>query len=110
VSKVFVNAFGSVGKGVGSIGGSGGWIQASLPVTAGQIFYIFVGGANFNGGGMNKGQYVAVGGGASDIRTNLGDLTSRLIVAGGGGGGSIEGTRGGHGGAVKLFILLFDDL
>ena len=47
---------------------------------------------------------------ASDIRTNLGDLTSRLIVAGGGGGGSIEGTRGGHGGAVKLFILPFDDL
>lgn len=109
MSKVFVNAFGFARKGVESIGGSGGWIQASLPVTAGQIFYVFVGGADFNAGRIKDSMLLLAGG--SDIRTTLGDLTSRLIVAGGGGGGgSIEGTRGGHGGAVKLFILPFDDL
>jgi Glycine rich protein len=113
VSKVFVNAFGSEGEGFASVGGLGGWVQASLKVTGGQILYILVGGAGhnsgFNGGGRNQGRYLAAGGGASDIRTTLGDLASRLIVAGGGGGGSIDGTRGGNGGAVKTCLLPIDD-
>jgi Glycine rich protein len=109
VSKVLVNATGAQGgtSHSGSLGGLGGWVQASLSVTAGQTLYVFVGGdtvvgARYNGGGTG-GSYGggAGGGGATDIRTIFSDLKSRLIVAGGGGGSSeYSGDRGGNGGTV----------
>ena len=90
MSKVLVNVTGAQG---GSGGGYGGWVQASLSVTAGQILYLFLGGVGNMGNGFNGGGYggnwpdwAAGGGGASDIRTSSNDLTTRLVVAGGGGG------------------------
>ena len=83
---MFVNATGALG---GDGGGLGGWVQASLSVTAGQKLYIYVGGDgstgnSFNGGGAGS-ERGGGGGGATDIRTISGNLTSRHIVAGGGG-------------------------
>ena len=88
--------------------GLGGWVQALMPVTAGQIFYIFVGGkglangTSFGGGGSGGlNDYGSTGGGgASDIRTSPTNLTTRLIVAGGGGGGAYLNSQvaGGAGG------------
>jgi Glycine rich protein len=109
VSKVLVNATGAQGgtSHSGSLGGLGGWVQASLSVTAGQTLYVFVGGdtvvgARYNGGGTGGSYGGGGGGGATDIRTIFSDLKSRLIVAGGGGGGSSEysGDGGGNGGTV----------
>ena len=56
------------------------------------MLYIYVGGGgyagnSFNGGGSGYFDYCG-GGGATDVRTISGNLTSRLIVAGGGGGHS----------------------
>jgi Glycine rich protein len=106
VSKVFVNATGCSGVGAG---GRGGWVQALLQVSAGQTLYIYVCNVDRNGGGPSGWPFNR-GGGATDIRTipgNLtsrhnglisGNLTSRLIIAGGGGGGGYT-TVGGNGGA-----------
>ena len=104
---MFVNATGAEGGGGNdqSSGGLGGWVQASLSVTAGQKLYIYVGGdagTSFNGGGT--GPFVRYrGGGATDVRTISGNLTSRLIVAGGGGGHSYYHTSPGNGG-TKLSL------
>lgn len=71
-------------------------------MVANQPLYIYIGGqgrnngeGGFNGGGrgsmwcspygMGCG-YALSGGGATDIRSNVDDLSSRLVVAGGGGG------------------------
>ena len=87
-------------------------------MVANQPLYIYkIGGQNrnngeggFNGGGRGSvwcspyGQgcgYALGGGGATDIRSNVDDLTSRLVVAGGGGGfgGPVgPGYSGGSGG------------
>ena len=74
-------------------GGNGGRIQATIPVTPGQVLNINVGGqgtisaAGWNGGGAPYGcGCVGGGGGASDIRIGGTALTDRKIVAGGGGG------------------------
>ena len=89
---MFVNATGAEGGGSEdqSTGGRGGWVQASLSVTAGQMLYIYVGGGGYAGNSFNGGGAGSTrgggGGGATDIRTISGNLTSRLIVAGGGGG------------------------
>ena len=97
MSKVFVDATGSVGgSSIYNIGGLGGWVQALLPVSAGQTLYIYVGTVDFNGGGGAI--WGGRGGGATDIRTISSNLTSRIIVAGGGGGSSwlrYGGTNGG---------------
>lgn len=84
---MFVNATGAQGGNNvnGPPGGLGGWVQASLSVTAGQILYIYVGGDGITAGSFNGGGG-ARGGGATDVRTISGNLTSRLIVVGGGGG------------------------
>ncbi len=85
-------------------GGRGGRVVAEYNVTAGQVFYIYVGGANgYNGGGTGNGQYGGVGGGASDIRINGTALANRELVAGGGGGGGLNCSlqnEGGHGGGL----------
>ena len=80
-----------------SYGGYGGSITAYISVTPFTVLYVYVGGSNtYNGGGA--GYNAGNGGGASDIRTRQGDLTSRLLVAGGGGGGVAGFDYGGYGG------------
>lgn len=73
-------------------GGYGGVVTATISVTNGSTYYIYVGQqatdwiGGYNGGG--NGNVICGGGGngATDIRTSLNDLSSRIIVAGGGGG------------------------
>ncbi|MGI4870229.1 MAG: glycine-rich protein [Janthinobacterium lividum] len=100
-------------------GGYGAQVQATVPVTPGEVLTVVVGGrvagiatgsnaGGFNGGGSSNGG--GGGGGATDLRrmysasANTGDyLASRnaLVVAGGGGGGESYSTRtsgGGNGG------------
>jgi hypothetical protein len=86
----------------GALGGKGGRVQGNLTTTPGQTLYFYVGGiggagsessagaGGWNGGGSGarygSSWWGTGGGGASDIRTTLGNLSSRIIVAGGGGG------------------------
>jgi hypothetical protein len=77
-------------------GGKGGYVSAIYTVTPGTTYYVYVGGAasgataGYNGGGAYGAAYSSydgsAGGGASDVRTVSGDLSTRIIVAGGGGG------------------------
>ena len=84
------------------LGGRGGRVTATIPVTPGSIMTIVVGGqgedvgscssgpisGGFNGGGEG-GLAVcdgAGGGGASDVRVSPAALTNRVLIAGGGGG------------------------
>ena len=126
VSSVRIDAYGASGgtgynSGQWGAGGLGGRITALINVSAGQTLYILVGGAGasrnsdysistnlggFNGGGPSRppdpGQWLnaAPGGGATDVRTSLTDLTSRLVVAGGGGGASSWSSGGAGGGPI----------
>ena len=113
MSKVLVNATGGEGSADSQLGGGlGGWVQASLSVTAGQTLYIYVGGdglVRYNGGGAGNNHFGA-GGGASDIRTIQSDLISSLVVAGGGGGGPWNGAKGGSGGGTVCVCLRFSFL
>ena len=115
--KIFVNATGAQGgntQGYSNLGGFGGWVQAFLSVTAGQTLYIYVGGdgitgERFNGGGTADdfyGRITGGGGGATDIRTMSGNLTSRLIVAGGG-GSTFLFVNGGNGGIKRKLRFCF---
>ncbi|MGI4875559.1 MAG: glycine-rich protein [Janthinobacterium lividum] len=94
----------------------GAVVQAVVPVTAGEVLTVVVGGqgasgnagttaGGFNGGG--SGYQTGAGGGATDLRraytasTSTGDyLTTRnaLVVAGGGGGSDYSYSTGGAGG------------
>lgn len=79
------------------VGGKGGYSTGEINLTAGDILYVYVGGAGsysssteftsggFNGGGLST-YYGGGGGGATDIRIGQDSLYSRVIVAGGGGG------------------------
>lgn len=79
-------------------GGLGGYSKATVPMTTGDILYIYAGqgggsgtAASFNGGGAGGTSSCVnaqggAGGGASDVRKNGNALTDRVIVAGGGGG------------------------
>eukprot|EP01040_Poterioochromonas_malhamensis_P012691 gene12690-13899_t len=116
ISATVCGAFGG-----GSYGGKGQCLSLSeIPVTPGQVLYIAVGCAGgksggYNGGGAGSG-YGFGGGGASDIRTQASNLTSRIVVAAGGGGtgydgstyniggsgGSSSGSGSGYGGLAKL--------
>jgi len=98
------------GAGFEDDGGLGGYTVGSLAVTPGTTYYIYVGGqgqlngsGGWNGGGAG-GQYGGGGGGASDIRTTLGFLGTRRLVAGGGGGGqtgcNVNYGGGGNGGGL----------
>jgi RHS repeat-associated protein len=81
-------------SGAGPYGGFGAQVQATMPVTPGEILDVYVGGAGsgstggFNGGGdgISGGPGPNAGGGATDIRIGGDDLSDRVIVAGGGGG------------------------
>jgi len=100
--------YGGAGGTVGSAGGNGAMIAANIPVSAGQILYLWVGGAasgiapGWNGGGAGSGSSSGGGGGATDLRTSGNSLNDRILVAGGGGGASTNcgssGYPGGGGG------------
>lgn len=94
-------------------GGNGGRVQATVPVTPGEVLQIMVGeqGVNtstnnppvFNGGGgvysYISGGTAGTGGGASDIRRTPYANGDRLVISGGGGGGGYTNI-GGHGGGL----------
>jgi hypothetical protein len=110
VSSVRVEAIGAAGgNGLGpgsGVGGAGADVVGALPVTAGEVLYVEVAAAGFNGGASGGFSPLSIGGNggdASDVRTismgSLGSLESRLLVAaGGGGGGGAFGGAGGVGG------------
>ena len=84
---------------------NGGISAGVLAVTPGQLFHVMVGGVGayaavgWNGGGRARSG--AGGSGATDIRTDVADLHTRLIVAGGAGGSQSNGMVGGIGGGEK---------
>lgn len=107
VKSLKITAKGAAGGPVDNAsGGNGGCMTAVIIVVPLSTLYIYVGGmggsggANgnmnpgFNGGAVGASRSTAYnwawqgssGGGATDIRTSLEDLHSRLVVAGGGGG------------------------
>jgi hypothetical protein len=110
------------GGGIGVPGGRGGRVQATIPVTAGDTLYVYVGGhgdsgngvltivpGGFNGGGFgHKTSTVPAvsgggGGGATDIRIGGTRLAHRVVVAGGGGGNgwNTATQMGGAGGGLS---------
>lgn len=89
-----------------TVGGLGGYVKATIPVTPGQKLFVYVGGAGKAGagsaggmggfnGGANGGSGCCYdnggvgGGGASDVRQGVNSLAKRVIVAGGGAGGGV---------------------
>ena len=115
VTTINVTVLGAKGgTGTSAMGGLGGSVQATIPVTPGEILNIYVGqvGINnvgssppvYNGGGgvysYSSGGTAGTGGGASDIRRTPYANNDRLVVAGGGGGGGYSNTIGGHGGGL----------
>jgi Glycine rich protein/Calx-beta domain len=99
-------------------GGLGGYVTAVLPVTAGDVYTIVVGGAGGQGGGSFGGQggtnggghggtpglqfppaAGSGGGGASDVRLGGDDFGHRVLVAGGGGGAGAASSNAAYGGA-----------
>ncbi len=123
VSYLTVAATGAEGGGGTSAvcqAGRGALATGTLPVIAGEVLYVEVGGAGgdsqinahpaggANGGGAggtdNQSHAAGGGGGASDVRTlaasaPLAPTDSRLLVAGGGGGGG-DYTGGCSGGSA----------
>jgi hypothetical protein len=114
VTSITVDVLGAKAGNNGSYaGGNGGRVQATVPVTPGEILNIYVGQQGvstsvssppvYNGGGGVY-SYVSngtsgTGGGASDIRRAPYANADRLVVAGGGGGGGYINV-GGHGGGL----------
>lgn len=95
-----------VGGGSNSCGGR---VECVLKVKSGQMLYIYVGqaspanAAGWNGGGnYGTARYDGAygGAGASDIRTTIDELNSRVVVAGGAGGAAQNGAAGGVGGGL----------
>jgi Glycine rich protein len=105
VSHLTVEAWGAEGGNASTaedvftapaVGGLGGYTEATVAVTAGQVVQVNVGGqpttasGGFNGGGaagVGTADYFAeAGGGATDARLGGDDLSDRVVVAGGGGG------------------------
>lgn len=107
VTRIKIEAFGAQGNSLGTAGGRGAKVTATISVTPGEVLYMYVGGINgWNGGGA--GGYSKSGfngGGATDIRRGGTGLNNRIIVAGGGGGAAydyhnLSVSRGGAGGQV----------
>jgi hypothetical protein len=118
VTQLTVTVSGAGGGGTHShlMGGKGGLVTATIPVTPREKLAIFVGGSGaqsaaggsggFNGGaagglpGMENSTVGNGGGGASDVREHGDALSNRILVAGGGGGaGGFSGYVAGKGGA-----------
>ena len=95
VTRISATVCGAAGG--GTYAGQGQCLsQYQIPVTPGQVLYIAVGcgggkSGGYNGGGAGSG-YGFGGGGASDIRTEASNLTSRIVVAAGGGGTGFDGS------------------
>ena len=103
ITKVSVELFGAKG----GLGGTAILISTSLSVKSGQRYYVYVGGngdinglGGWNGGGNGTGSGTG-GGGASDIRTRVDDLSSRIVVAAGSAGGASRSYSGGNGGCTN---------
>ena len=97
---------------VSSPGGKGGRVQASIPVTPGEVLNIYVGqkapsdSGGWNGGGNGGGSGGGGGGMSEIIRQSGSTLTNRIVVSGAGGGGGYNSTSsglsaGGDGGGIK---------
>jgi hypothetical protein len=101
VTEIDVVVAGAAGGDQQTLGGQGGRVSATVPVTAGETLTVTVGGRGEDGvgatpgaggtggggaGGSSPGRSGAGGGGASDIRQGGSTLTDRVVVAGGGGG------------------------
>ncbi len=111
VTQIKVVALGGNGGNWNDVlGGYGGRVTATLSVVPHERLIVYVGGnasgatGGFNGGGSGgpgevySGSYSTVGaggGGASDLRTDPGKLSDRVLVAAGGGGAG----GGDHGGS-----------
>lgn len=121
VRQITFDVFGAQGGNLN--GGLGGRSIATINVTPGDLYYLYVGGqgatplgpgggaGGFNGGGAGGNGDPGFGGGgggggASDVRFGGIALVNRIIIAGGGGGnifasgtfaGSGGGTTGGNG-------------
>jgi hypothetical protein len=95
VNKIFIDALGAGGaRGTTGVGGAGGRAQGAIPVTPGEVLYLYVGGkgggsltstlnvGGFNGGGNGSaaGQGGG-GGGATDIRRNRLVVTNKVIAS-----------------------------
>ncbi len=116
VGSIQITANGAGGGGVGGTygyGAAGGSSTGALAVTAGQTYYILVGGAGpatgttggygGGGGGTSNGIYSGSGGGGMTwlgIASTFSTSTA-IIVAGGGGGGGATQSQGGTGGGAS---------
>ena len=116
VTNLIIDCYGAQGgewkKLMNSYAGLGGYISTQITVTPGQILYVYVGGKGSfeSSGGFNGGGHARLGGGidscdtsgggASDVRLSLNDISSRLVVAGGGGGAGTYSTGGAGGGFI----------
>ena len=103
VTSIIIDAYGAQGAVTDyGIGGYGGYIESTVPVTPNTYLYIYVGGqrSSSTGGYNDRGQIYIYrseggggggGGGATDIRTVSDDLSIRIVVEGGGGGADWNG-------------------
>ena len=108
----------AAGTGISTDGGYGGVAEGARSFDPGTTLYVVVGGegdsggtadtgscntriGGFNGGGRGS-QGGSAGGGGTDLRLTVGDLDSRILVAGGGGGCGYESCffYGGDGGGL----------
>ena len=110
VSSVTITAYGghgaTAGQGSPAVGGSGGLVTGTFPVTPNDVLDVTVGGdsGNFQGafgygnGGASDFSSIGAGGGGGSAVVTSENLV--LVVAGGGGGGGIRSncTTGGNGG------------
>jgi|GEM_PF-1366818 len=119
-TTMWVKAWGAGGGSGGepgyrnSDGGAGGFVEAVVPVTGGEILTVLVGGAGvmgveddtavggYGGGGSTYGSAGYAGGGAggglSGVFRGTVDQAGALVIAGGGGGGVSANGYGGTGG------------
>lgn len=97
-----------------SYSGLGGYSEGIVYLNAGDVIYIYTGGAGGSGssgcgtticaGGFNGGGYrykYYGGGGGTDIRINSTSLYARVIVAGGGGSDGAKNKKGMYGGGTS---------
>lgn len=79
----------------GNSGGTGGYVRATVTLTASEDLTINTGGINgYNGGGASAGTGSYPGGGSTIIKLG----TTNLVIAAGGGAKGADGTAGGVGG------------